>query len=101
MSWTQYNSLMSNLLNEKQALTKLRAELEGQKEKICWYYKKFRHLAWNYKNKKGKEKRKPVPQNKFAMLASRVMQYEVRKEVVRRQEKAKTIQCFKYREKEH
>jgi len=35
MSLQQYNSLMSNLLNEKHALAKLRAELEERKEKIC------------------------------------------------------------------
>jgi len=32
MSQTQYNSLMSNLLNQKHALAKLRAKLEGKKE---------------------------------------------------------------------
>jgi len=35
MSLQQYNSLMSNLLNEKQTLAKLRAELEERKGKIC------------------------------------------------------------------
>jgi len=35
MSLQQYNSLMSNLLNEKHTLAKLRAELEERKGKIC------------------------------------------------------------------
>jgi len=47
---------MSNLLNEKHALTKVRAELEGRKGKICWCCKRFRHLAQNCRNKRGEEK---------------------------------------------
>ena len=35
MSQEQYNSLMSNLLNEKHALAKLRAELEGSSVKVA------------------------------------------------------------------
>jgi len=64
---------MSNLLNKKHALAKLKAELEGRKGKLCWYCKKFGHLAQNYRNKKKKEKRTVVPQNKFEVLRSRVM----------------------------
>jgi len=45
MSQEQYNSLMSNLLNEKYALAKLRAELEGRRGKLCRSYKGFGHLA--------------------------------------------------------
>jgi len=47
---------MSNLLNKKHALTKVRAELEGRKGKICWCCKRFRHLAQNCRNKRGEEK---------------------------------------------
>jgi len=64
---------MSNLLNEKHALTKLRTELEGRKGKLCRFCKKFGHLACNYKNKEGEEKGINVPQNKFEVLKSRMM----------------------------
>jgi len=47
MSQTQYDLLMSNLLKEKHALTKLRAEMEGRQEKLCYRCKKFGHLARN------------------------------------------------------
>ena len=76
MSLEQYNSLMSNLLNQKCTLTKLRAEL---------------------KEKKGK-----VFQNKFGILVSKVIKCELRKEVkVRRQEMIKKevqyFRCWKVR----
>ena len=58
MSQTYYNSLMSNLLNEKHALAELRGELKGRKEKLCRKYKNFRHLAQNYRNRKEKKKEK-------------------------------------------
>jgi len=35
MSQEQYQSLMSNLLKEKHALAKVRAEIEGRSEKLC------------------------------------------------------------------
>jgi len=66
---------MNNLLNEKHALTKLRAELEGRKGKLCQCCKKFGHLAQNCRNKRREEKGTVVPQNKFEVLKSRVMQY--------------------------
>jgi len=69
---------MSRMLNQKKALAKLRAELEGRK---CWGYKKFGHLACNCRNKRRGEKGKPISQNKFEVLASRVMQCRVREEV--------------------
>jgi len=65
---------MSDLLNKKCALAKLRAELEGRKGKLCRCCKKFGYLACNCKNKKKGEKGTIVPQNKFEMLKSRVMQ---------------------------
>jgi len=100
MSQTQYNSLMSNLLNQKHALTKLRAKLEGKKEQECWNCKGFRHLARNCRNKKGKEERGTTPQNKFEVLSSRVMQCDVRETIIRKQETVE-VECFKYREKRH
>jgi len=36
---------MSNLLKEKYSLTKLRKELEGRREKLCFGCKGFGHLA--------------------------------------------------------
>jgi len=74
MSLQQYNSLMSNLLKEKHALTSLRAKLEEKKKQECWSCKRFGHLAQNYRNKKEKEKRRTAPQNKFEILRSRVIQ---------------------------
>ena len=43
-------------------------------------------------------KGKPTPQNKFEVIASRVIQYRIREGVsVRRQEtKEKGVQCFRY-----
>ena len=56
MSQTQYKTLMSNLLNEKHALAKIRAELKGRKGKLCRCCKEFGHLAQNCRNKKREEK---------------------------------------------
>ena len=87
---------MSNLLNQKYALAKLRAELEEKRKKIYQCCKRFGHLACNYRNKKVKVKGKPISQNKFEMIASRVMQYRVREEVkVRRQETVEEVRCFR------
>jgi len=44
MSQTQYKTLMSNLLNKKHTLTKLRAELEGRREKLYRYCKGLRRV---------------------------------------------------------
>ena len=77
---------MSNLLNEKYALAKLRAELEERKGKICRCCKKFGHLAQNCRIRRGEEKRKVVSQNKFEMLSSRVMRCRMK---LRRQETEK------------
>jgi len=57
MSQQQYNQLLNNLLEEKQALTSLRAQLEGKKESMCWEW--FRHLAYNYRTKKKKKGETP------------------------------------------
>jgi len=73
MSLDQYNSLMSNLFRERHFLTKLREELEGRRERLCWCCKKFRHLAHNCRSKREREKREVTPLNKFEVLLSRVM----------------------------
>ena len=85
---------MSNLLNEKRALTKLRAELEGRKGKLCRCCKKFRHLAQNCRNKKEKEKGATMSQNKFEILSSRVMQCGVEEKTIRRV-RTEGMKCFK------
>ena len=97
MSQTQYKSLMSNLLNEKRALAKLRAELEGRKRKLCWCCKKFGHLARNCRNKKEEGKEATTPQNKFEILSSRVMQCGVEEKMIRsvRMEEEKCFRCGK------
>jgi len=61
---------MSNLLNEKHALAKLRAELEGRRGKLCRSCKGFRHLVQNCRNGKEEEKGAEMPQNKFEVLRS-------------------------------
>ena len=83
MSQEQYNSLMSSLLKEKCALAELREELEGRKGKLCRSCKGFGHLARNCRNEKEREKGVEMPQNKFKVLRSRVMQYSIEERVVR------------------
>jgi len=52
---------MSSMLNQKHALAKLRAELEGRKGKMCFSCKRFGHLAQNCRNRAEEEKGKTVP----------------------------------------
>jgi len=91
---------MSNLLKKKQALAKLRTELEERKGKMCRYCKGFGHLVCNCRNKREGEKGTIVPQNKFKVLKSRVMQCGVEERMIRRQEII-VVECFKCREKRH
>ena len=70
---------MSSMLNQKHAFAKLREELEERKGKMWFSCKRFGHLAQNYRNKAEGEKRKTVPQNKFEMLSSQVMQCRERR----------------------
>jgi len=93
---------MSNLLNEKQALTKLRAELERRRGKLCWCCKGFRHLVQNFRNRKEEEKGKEIPYSKFEVLVSRVMKYGIelkRKETEKK--KRRIVECFKYSKEGH
>jgi len=73
MSLSQYNTLMSSILNQKCALTKLRTELKERQRKLCYECKKFGYLACNYRNKEEEKKRTFVPQNRFKVLLSRVI----------------------------
>jgi len=97
MSLKQYNSLISSMLNQQQALTKLRAELEEREEREYFSCRKFGHLAHNCRNSVEEEKGKPIHKNKFEVLASQVMRCGVRKEVkVQRQEREeKEVKCFR------
>jgi len=69
MSLEQYNNLMSDMLNQRYALVKLRAELEGREGKLCRQCEKFRHLTWNYRSRE-EQKKKTVMNNKFKVLGS-------------------------------
>ena len=91
---------MSNLLNEKHALAKLRAELEGRKGKLCRSCRGFRHLAQNCRKGKEEEKEIAIPQNKFEILSSRVMQCGVEERVVRSM-RTVAVRCFKCGEEGH
>jgi len=91
---------MSSLFNEKHALAKLRTELEERKEKLCWCYKKFGHLAQNCRNKREVEEGTVIPQNKFEVLKSRVMQCGEEGRMIRRIGVVE-VKCFKCGEKEH
>ena len=96
MSLEQYNSLMSGMLNQQHTLAKLRTKIEGRKGKIYWGCKRFKHLAYNCRNKNMEEKKKPISQNKFEVIVSRMIQCRVGKEVkVRRQEIIEEVKCFR------
>ena len=85
MSLEQYNFLMGSMLNQWHALAKLRAEIEEKEERVCWRCRKFGYLAYNCRNMK-EAKGKLVSQNRFEVIASRVIQCGVRKEAkVKRQ----------------
>jgi len=64
-----------------------KAELEGRRERICWCCRRFGHLAHNCRNKSEEEKGKSILQNRFEVIASRVMQCGVKEKVeIRKQE---------------
>ena len=100
MSQEQYNALLSNLLKEKHTLTKLRVELEGRKGKLCRSCKGFRHLARNCRNRKEGEKGAEMPQNKFEVLSSRVMQCREGERTIR-SFRMSEVKCFRCGEEGH
>jgi len=100
MSQEQYNNLLSSLLKEKRALAKLRVELEERKGKLCKSCKGFGYLARNYRNRKEGKKRVEIPQNKFEVLRSRVMQCGVEERVVKSMKTA-LVKCFRCGDEGH
>jgi len=91
---------MSTMLKERHALAKLRAELEGKKRKLCRSCKGFGHLARNCRNKRREKKGTVIPQNKFEVLKSRVMQCGVEERAIKSM-RTVGVKCFKYEEKGH
>jgi len=53
MSLEVYNNILSKMLNTRQALAKMRSELEGREGRKCWGCKQFGHMAKNCWNKGG------------------------------------------------
>ena len=100
MSLDQYNQLMSDMLNKRHVLAKLRTELEGRKERLCKCCRRFRHLTQKCRSGEEQKKKKTIGENRFEVLKSCVIQYGVRE--VRRQKKVeKRTRCFKYKEGGH
>jgi len=91
---------MSTMLKERRALTKLRAELEERRGKLCKRCKGFGHLARNCRKLKEEGKGTIVPQNKFEVLKSRVMQCGVEERIVRSIRKV-GVKCFECRVEGH
>jgi len=73
---------------------------DKKRGRLCFSCKGFGHLAQNCRNKKKEEKGTVVPQNKFEILRSRVIQCRVEERMIRRVEIAK-VEYFKYRKKGH
>jgi len=88
------------MLKKKRALNKLRAELEERKGKLCRCCKKFGHLARNCRNRRGEKKGTVVPQNKFEVLSSRVMQCGVEEKTIR-SVRILEVKCFRCGDKGH
>jgi len=89
---------MSDMLNERHALAKLRAELESREGRICKKCGRFRHLVWKYKS--GEEqKKKMMIEHRFEVLKSQVMQCGVKE--VRQEIEEEEVGCFKCEEKGH
>ena len=68
---------------------------------MCFSYKKFGHLVHNCRNRRKGEKGETIPQNKFEVLSSWVMQCGVEERTIRRQKEVVVVECFKCGEKGH
>jgi len=83
---------MSDMFNERHALAKLRAELEGREGRLCRQCRRFGHLT--QKCRSGEEQKKEtVVENRFEVLKNRVMQYGV-KELRRQKMVEEKPWCF-------
>jgi len=90
---------MSDMLNERHTLVKLRVELEGREGRLCRCYGRFGHLTRKCRSEE-EQKKKIVMGNKFEVLGSCIMQCGVRE--VRRQEIVKEeVKCFGCKKKGH
>jgi len=69
MSLDQYNKLISDMINKRHALAKLRAELERRERRLCRQCGRFRHLAQKCRSGEKQEK-KTVAVNRFEVLGS-------------------------------
>jgi len=66
----------------------MKSELKGRGGRKCWECKEFGHLVKNCRNKGGRvEEKKRKVENRFEVLASRMMQCGVKE--IRRQEMVK------------
>jgi len=91
---------MSNLLKEKHTLVLLRAKLKGRQERECWKCRGFGHQAQHCR--KGEEKKgKLILQNKFEILASRVMRCGVELRRQKAKQEKWRMECYKCGEKGH
>ena len=63
---------MSDMLNQRCTLAKLRAELEGREGRICRKCRRFGHLTQKCRSRE-KQKKKIVGGNKFKVLGNHVM----------------------------
>ena len=97
MSLDQYNRLMSDILNKRHVLVKLRAELEGR---LCRCCGRFGYLTWKCRSGERQKKKKTVGENRFEVLKSCVVQCGVR-EVRRQEEVEERARCFKCEEEGH
>jgi len=68
MSLEVYNQLMSDMLNQRWALAKLRTELEGREGRLCRHCGRFRHLAQKCRSGENQKKKERTEGNKFEVL---------------------------------
>ena len=57
MSLKVYNQLISDMLNQRHALAKLRVELEGREKRMCQKCGRFRHFARKCRSEEEQKKK--------------------------------------------